>query len=80
MPTATKTPAKRVAKKAAPAPPPTPVKLNARGQIQVRLPQALIDRLDVEADRRRVSKTFLVEDILATYLPGYEEQVIGTAV
>jgi predicted transcriptional regulator len=49
---------------------------SARGQIQVRLSQDLIDRLDVEADRRRVSKTFLVEQMIATSLPRWEEQDI----
>ena len=75
MPTATAT-KKRVAKKA-PATPPTPVRVNDRGQIQVRLPQDLIDRLDVEAERRRVSKTFLVEQMIASSLPRWEEQSIA---
>jgi len=82
MPTATKdkpkaaTPAKRLAKKTAAAPP-TPVRVNRRGQIQVRLPQPLIDRLDTEADRRRVSKTFLVEQILDANIARWEEQEIS---
>ena len=76
MPTATPTKTKRVTKKVA-APPPPPVASNGtRGQIQVRLPQDLIDRLDVEAERRRVSKTFLVEQALAVMLPKLEEQSI----
>ena len=83
MPTATatknktndKTPAKRLAKKV--ATPPTPVRVNRRGQIQVRLPQPLIDRLDTEADRRRVSKTFLVEQILDANIARWEEQEIS---
>jgi hypothetical protein len=80
MPTATKTkptekttPAKRVAKKVAVVPP-TPVRVKRRGQIQVRLPQPLIDRIDSEAERRRVSKTFLVEQILDTAIGKWEEQ------
>jgi predicted HicB family RNase H-like nuclease len=80
MPTATKdktdTPRKRPAKKVAAAPIPAPAR-DGRGQIQVRLPQDLIDRLDVEAERRRVSKTFLVEQMIATSLPRWEEQEIA---
>ena len=77
MPTATATPTKtrKVVKKTTPVP--EPVRLNSRGQIQVRLPQDLIDRLDVEAERRRVSKTFLVEQMIATSLPRWEEQDIA---
>lgn len=76
MPTAsTPTKSKRVTKKVAATPPPTTN--GTRGQIQVRLPQDLIDRLDVEADRRRVSKTFLVEQMIATSLPKWEEQDIA---
>jgi len=76
MPTATKTtPKKRVAKKV--VAPPTPVKVNHRGQIQVRLPQDLIDRLDVEAERRRVSKTYLVEQMIATSIERWEDQDIA---
>lgn len=84
MPTATATkdktnPRKRaVAKKVAPAPVPVPVRNGAdRGQIQVRLPQDLIERLDIEADRRRVSKTFLVEQMIAAALPNWEAQEIS---
>lgn len=83
MPTATttkdKTPRKRAAKRVAPAPPPPAPKANGadRGQIQVRLPQDLISRLDHEADRRRVSKTFLVEQMIATALPNWEAQDIA---
>ena len=84
MPTATKTkptekttPAKRLAAKKVAAAPPTPVRVNHRGQIQVRLPQGLIDRLDTEADRRRVSKTFLVEQILDAAIGKWEEQEIS---
>ena len=73
MPTATPT-KKRVAKK---APGPAAHRNSDRGQIQVRLPQDLIDRLDVEAERRRVSKTFLVEQMIATSLPRWEEQSIA---
>lgn len=75
MPTAThnKTPQKKVARKA----PVVPVRPPTRGQIQVRLPQDLIDRLDVESERRRVSKTFLVEQMIATSLPRWEEQGIS---
>jgi hypothetical protein len=81
MPTATDTkttPRKRAAKKVAPGRPAAPViKTNDRGQIQVRLPQDLIDRLDVEAERRRVSKTFLVEQMITASLPKWEEQEIA---
>lgn len=78
MATATKTKptTKRIAKKVAPAPLP-PTNRNDRGQIQVRLPQDLIERLDVEADRRRVSKTFLVEQMIANSLPKWEDQDIS---
>jgi hypothetical protein len=72
--TATKTPTKRAAKKAAPIPASNG---SDRGQIQVRLPQDLIDRLDVEAVRRRVSKTYLVEQMVASSLPRWEEQDIA---
>ena len=72
MPAATAT-RKRVAKK---VPAPAPTTNHGRGQIQVRLPQELIDRLDVEAERRRVSKTFLVEQMINTSLPRWEEQSI----
>jgi predicted HicB family RNase H-like nuclease len=74
MPTNTST-KKRVSKKVA-APPPPPPTNGVRGQIQVRLPQDLIDQLDVEADRRRVSKTFLVEQMLSSALPRWQEQEI----
>ncbi len=77
MPTATKPKptAKRVVKKAAP---PVPARRDAtRGQIQTRLPFDLIERLEVEAVRRRVSKTYLVEQMIADALPQWEEQALG---
>lgn len=83
MPTATDktTPRKRAAKKLSPgrpaAAPVVAARSNDRGQIQVRLPQDLIDRLDVEAERRRVSKTFLVEQMISASLPKWEEQDIA---
>jgi hypothetical protein len=79
MATATPTkPTKRAAKKVANSnPAPTPVRGSDRGQIQVRLPQDLIDRLDVEAERRRVSKTFLVEQMISSSLQRWEEQDIS---
>ena len=52
-------------------------KTDDRSQIQVRLPQDLIDRLDVEAVRRRVSKTYVVEQMIASALPRWEENEIG---
>jgi hypothetical protein len=70
---------KRVAKKVAsgrPAAAPIVTKAE-RGQIQIRLPQDLIDRLDVEAERRRVSKTFLVEQMISSGLARWEEQEIA---
>lgn len=79
MPTATPTKAKRATKKLAagrPAAAPVVTK-NVRGQIQIRLPQDLIDRLDVEAERRRVSKTFLVEQMISSGLARWEEQEIA---
>jgi predicted HicB family RNase H-like nuclease len=78
MPTSTPTKTKRVTKKVAVTPPPPVASNGNRGQIQVRLPQDLIDRLDVEADRRRVSKTFLVEQALAVMVPKFEEQSIDS--
>jgi hypothetical protein len=76
MATATPTkPTKRAAKKAAPVI--ASANGSDRGQIQVRLPQDLIDRLDVEAERRSVSKTFLVEKMIAASLPKWEEQDIA---
>ena len=65
--TKTKTPTKRAAKQVASV---TPIKAGkaVRGQIQTRLPQDLIDRLEVEAERRRVSKTFLVEQMIRSSL------------
>lgn len=70
--TATKSrkPAKKLA--AVPAPPVRVV----RGQVQIRLPQPLIDRLDDEAERRCVSKTFLVEQMLASSIERWEDQEI----
>jgi Ribbon-helix-helix protein, copG family len=80
MPTATDTkPRKRAVKKVAtgrPAAAPVVTKAE-RGQIQIRLPQDLIDRLDVEAERRRVSKTFLVEQMISSGLARWEDQEIS---
>jgi len=74
MPTATETPAKkRVRKQAAPVPVAPPAR-DTRGQIQVRMAQDLVDRLGVEADRRMVSKAWLVEQIIANALPKWEDQ------
>jgi hypothetical protein len=79
MPTATKKPAKaapaRAPRKIAPA---ITRSGDTRGQIQVRLPSALIQRLEEEADRRRVSKTFLVEQMILNALPRWEEQDLAT--
>jgi predicted HicB family RNase H-like nuclease len=73
--TKTPTPPKRATKKV--AAPVTPVR-RERGQIQIRLSQDLVDRLGVEAERRRVSKTFLVEQMIATSIERWEEQEITT--
>jgi len=78
MPTATAPTKKRATKKVATGRPAAPVVTKAeRGQIQIRLPQDLIDRLDVEAERRRVSKTFLVEQMISSGLARWEEQEIS---
>jgi len=79
MPTATEPKRKtRPTKKVATGRPAAPVVTKAeRGQIQIRLPQDLIDRLDVEAERRRVSKTFLVEQMISSGLARWEEQEIS---
>jgi predicted HicB family RNase H-like nuclease len=78
MPTATATKStaakKRVVKKTAAAPAP---KRDGRGQIQTRLPHDLIERLEIEAVRRRVSKTFLVEQMIADALPAWEDQPLA---
>lgn len=76
MPTATDTKT-RTKKKIAGRPAAPVVTKSQRGQIQIRLPQDLIDRLDVEAEKRRVSKTFLVEQMIASSLPRWEEQEIS---
>jgi hypothetical protein len=82
MPTATETKPttrKRANKKVAPGrPAAAPIITKAeRGQIQIRLPQDLIDDLDTEAERRRVSKTFLVEQMITSSLPRWKEQEIS---
>lgn len=45
-----------------------------RIQIQVRLPEELGDRLDAEAERRMVSKTYLVERAIEMALPKWEKE------
>jgi predicted transcriptional regulator len=53
-------------------------KAEARPQVQVRLPQPMMDRLDAEAERRRVSKTYLVEQMVGEQLPKWEKQKIAS--
>jgi len=45
-----------------------------RRQIQIRLPEDLRTRVDEESARRRVSKNFLIEKMIADMLPVYEGQ------
>jgi hypothetical protein len=45
-----------------------------RRQIQIRLPEDLRTRVDDESARRRVSKNFLIEKMIADMLPVYEGQ------
>lgn len=47
-----------------------------RPQVQFRLPADLMDRLDAEADRRRISKTLLLEKLVTEALPRMEKQKI----
>jgi len=90
MPTATKTkptPTKTSAAKKVAA---TPVKKSApvprggrprtyeeRRQIQIRLPEDVRERLDDEANRRRVSKNYLIEQMIVDQLPAWEAQDIS---
>jgi hypothetical protein len=48
-----------------------------RRQIQIRLPEDLRERLDDEASRRRVSKNYLIEQMISDMLPTYEGQALS---
>jgi predicted transcriptional regulator len=45
-----------------------------RIQTQIRLPPALYKRLDKEARRRGVSRTYLIERAIDASLPGWEKE------
>jgi predicted DNA-binding protein len=47
-----------------------------RGQVQFRLPQELVARLEAEAKRRGISKTLLAERIMTDGLPRMEKQKV----
>jgi hypothetical protein len=47
-----------------------------RTQVQIRLTDSIRARLEKEAVRRRVSKTFLIEQMVIEQLPKWEKQKI----
>ena len=48
-----------------------------RSQIQIRLPDSLRERVEQESLRRRVSKTFIIEQLVLEGLPRWEKQKIS---
>jgi predicted DNA-binding protein len=50
-----------------------------RTQAQFRLPDALLQRLENEANRRVVSKTLLVERALENALTAWEKDLVGAS-
>lgn len=48
----------------------------ARPQVQFRMPDDLVKRLEAEAKRRGISKTQLAERIMADGLPRMEKQKV----
>ena len=50
-----------------------------RTQVQIRLTDSIRSRLEKEAVRRRVSKTFLIEQMVIEQLPKWEKQKISAA-
>jgi len=49
-----------------------------RSQVQIRLTDTVRARLEKEAVRRRVSKTYLIEQMVSEQLPKWEKQKIST--
>jgi predicted transcriptional regulator len=59
--------------------PRTKVHSDDRRQLQVRLDPETRARLEAEATRRRVSKTFMIEEMVRECLPRWEKQKLGAA-
>jgi hypothetical protein len=79
MPTTKRTVTKKVAR--SPKPPTgRPRKYDEeRKQFQTRFPLSLAERLEREADRRHISKTLVIEQLVAEGLPRWEKQKISAA-